>query len=139
MPKATPKKITIVDTEYATLWFYPESGIVHHKIHKFMRKGLYRELVTAGVDCLEKHNATKWLSDNRGNTVVRQEDIAWLNTVSVPRAIRAGFKYWAIVMPAMEIGKMQMRQLVEELGGRGITAKAFSDPDDAMAWLESAG
>jgi hypothetical protein len=112
---------------------------VHHKIYKFMRKGLYRELVTAGLECLEKHSAIKWLSDNRGNTVVRQEDIHWVNTVSVPRAMRAGFKYWAIVMPVKEIGKMQMRALIEELGRRGITVKAFSDPDDAMEWLESVG
>ena len=130
-------KITIIDNEYASLWFYPESRIVHHQIHKFMRKGLYQELVTAGVECLEKHSATKWLSDNRGNPVVRHQDIHWATTVSLPRAMRAGFKYWAIVMPAKEIGKMQMRELIDELGGRGIAVKAFADPDDAMRWLES--
>lgn len=131
-----PKKITIIENEYASLWFYPESGIVHHKIHKFMRKGLYQELVTAGVECLEKYSATKWLSDNRANPVVRHQDIDWVNTVSVPRAIRAGFKYWALVMPAKEIGKMQMRELSEELGRQGIAVKAYSDPDHAMEWLE---
>ena len=131
------RKITIVDTEYASLWFYPETKIVHHKIYKFMAAGLFRQMLTAGAECLEKHHATKWLSDNRGNTVVRQEDIQWGMTVWAPRVVRAGFKYWAIVMPAKAIGKMQMRKLIEEYGQRGVAVQVFPEPDDAMRWLES--
>jgi hypothetical protein len=130
-------KITIVDNEYASLWYYPKSKIVHHKIYKFMPTSLFRELLTSGVECIERHRGAKWLSDDRGNTVFRQEDVLWAHTALAPRLARARLKHWAIVMPAKAIGRMQMRPLIEQYGQLGVIVQAFSEPDDAMRWLES--
>jgi hypothetical protein len=130
-------KITVIDSEDASLWFYPESHIVHHKMHRFLAPGAFQELLTRGVECLEQHQATKWLSDDRDNTVVRPEDIEWGHKVWFPRAVRAGFKYWAIVMPAKAIGQMQMKKLMEEYGQHGVSVKVFASVADGMRWLES--
>ena len=130
-------KKVIIDTEYVSLCFYPESGIVHHTIHQYLPEGVMEELLTTGAEYLEKHNGTKWLSDDRGNTVVRPADAEWGLGVWLPRVLLAGFKYWAVVMPAKAIGKMQMRTLITELAGRGVTVQAFDKLDPAMKWLES--
>ncbi len=135
--KIIPPKVTVIDTEYVTLWFYPATRILHHKIHKFMPAHIFRDAFSTGVEYLEKHKVLKWLSDDRGNTVLSQENTDWARTVWIPRAKRAGFKYWAAIMPAQAIGRLQMRTFVEEYGQLGFTVQAFQDVDEAMAWLES--
>ena len=130
--------LTIFDDEYATLWFHTESRVVHHKIHKFMPDGRFRKLLTAGAEQLKKHKAQKWLSDDRGNAVVRQEDANWARAVWTPRVVRHGFKYWAILMPTKApIWERQMRKLIAEYEQLGVTVQVFSKPDDALKWLES--
>jgi hypothetical protein len=132
--------MTLLENEYATLWFHSEPKIVHHKMHKFLPSDVFRGLLEAGADCLEKHHASRWLSDDRDNpAAVRQEDAQWAETVWSPRVIRAGFKYWAVVMPAQAIGRMQMRKFISDYEQLGVEVRAFESVEDARAWLESTG
>jgi hypothetical protein len=132
--------MTLLDNEYVTLWFHTESKIVHHQMHKFMPSAAFRETLEAGAACLEKYQACRWLSDDRGNTAaVRQADAEWADGVWAPRVIRAGFKYWAVVMPAQAIGQMQMRKFIADYKARGVEVEAFDAPEAARAWLESVG
>jgi hypothetical protein len=136
--KSTPDRVSVVENEFAALWFYPHTRILHSRIHKFMPGTTYQDLLQAGLNYLEKHKASKWLSDNRRSPVVSQDDVRWRSGVWAPRALRAGFKYWAVVMPDKPIGKMQVRLLIEEFGQMGVAVQAFPDVDAAMRWLESA-
>jgi hypothetical protein len=55
------------------------------------------------------------------------------------RVIKAGLKYWAIVVPENAVGSMQMQRLANEYRKRGVTVNAFADLDTALAWLTSVG
>ena len=125
--------VTILDNPYATLWFHPEKGIVHHQIHQFISG----ELLMAGTDVLQKHRATKWLSDHRSNSVLRPEDVEWSHQHWFPQTALAGWKFWAIVRPEKMVGQVTMKGLAATYGKYGITSKSFTDPKDAMWWLES--
>ena len=129
--------ITVIENEDVSLWFHSDAKVVHHKMHRFLAPGVFQQLLTTGAEDLEKYQASKWLSDDRNNTVVRPEDIEWGHKVWFPRAVRAGFKYWAIVMPAKAIGQMQMRKLMEDYGQKGVTVQVFDTVDEGMRWLES--
>jgi hypothetical protein len=130
-------KKKVIENDSMSLWYHPESKIVHHKIHKFSDEGIFREVLSRGADYMEKHNAIKWLSDDLDSPVVRKEDAEWGDKVWAPRVIKAGFKYWAIVQPKKAIGSMQMKMFAEQYGERGVTVKLFDNVDDALAWLES--
>ena len=91
--------VTILDNPYATLWFHPEKGIVHHQIKQFISGQAFRELLLTGTDILTKHKATKWLSDDRSNAVLRPEDVEWSHEHWFPQTALAGWKFWAIVRP----------------------------------------
>src|SRR5688572_5819407 len=91
--------LTIVDSPYATLWYHPGPGIVHHQIHKFISGQAFRDLLLAGLDVLQKNRAQKWLSDDRANAVLRPEDVDWSHQFWFPQTVQAGWKYWAIVQP----------------------------------------
>ena len=86
---------------------------------------------------MTENNASKWLSDDRALPVLRREDMDWAHNEWFPRMVEAGWKFWAIVQPEKVIGQMNIERVVREYLAAGITAKYFSDPDDAMKWLEN--
>ncbi len=130
-------KVVVFDCPRATLWYHPDKKIVHHQIHKFIFGDEFHQLLLAGTEALRKNRATKWLSDDRSNSVLPREEVEWGQTNWFPQTVRAGWKYWAIVQPEKVIAQMNMKSLAEEYAKAGITARFFSDPDEALRWLES--
>jgi hypothetical protein len=127
----------VLDNEFATLYVYPEKKVVHHVIKKFIFGDAFRTLMTRGADVFEEYNCSKWLSDDRKNSALKQEDVEWGQINWENRILAKGWKYWALVMPEKAIGQMNMRRLVDRYAGMGVTVSVFSDPDKAMAWLNS--
>ena len=52
------------------------------------------------------------------------------------RAIAAGWKYWAIVMPDAALGKANMRRFIREYADQGVTVQIFGSPEEALEWLK---
>jgi len=128
---------TILDTEYATLWLHEDKKIVHHKVKKYIHSQNLQQLLMKGYETLKKNRCKKWLSDDLNNGPLGKEDEAWAKAKWFPEVVRAGWKYWAIVMPAQVIGQLNMKRFVDDYAKAGITVSVFSEPDKALAWLES--
>lgn len=129
--------LTILDDEYVTLWYHPDEKVIHHKIHKFLVPGVFEKLLGRGAELMETHGAVKWLSDDRNNVVVSPEDLKWSDTTWAPRVLKAGFKYWAIVVPSQAVAELQMKALREKRRKQGVLVEMFETVEEAMAWLES--
>lgn len=129
----------IFENDAVCLWHHPREGIVHHEMKTVPTSEQFRELLTRGADLLEHYGARKWLSDDRNNTVVREPDSDWAETVWFPRAVRAGFKYWGIVLPKAAIGKLNMRRFATQYAEFGVDVTAVSDPREAYQWLKARG
>ena len=132
------KPVTIIEDEFAGLWYHPHSQVVHHKIRRFLPPGYFAQLLTLGAECLEQHGAQKWLSDDRDSVVVAQDDVGWCEKDWGPRVLEAGFEYWAIVAPTGEVAGRQKDTLVARYRQRGVTVRLFDPVEDALGWLESA-
>jgi len=130
-------KETVIDNEYVALWYYSDKKIVHHRIKKFIFGETFHEFLLAGTELLRKNKAKKWLSDDLDCPVLRKEDTEWGDANWFPQTAKAGWKYWAIVRPKKILGQMSIEKLVEKYSESGIIAKFFTDPDEAMKWLES--
>jgi hypothetical protein len=130
-------KEVVLDNEHITIWYHRDKKIVHHQFHKFTYGKDLQEGLSQGAAILEKNGARKWLSDDRKNTVIGKEDMEWTATVWRPRVIKAGWKYWALVLPEKTIGQMVMKRIIKEYADTGVTVKLFTDPDEAMKWLEA--
>jgi hypothetical protein len=98
----------------------------------------FRDGLTRGVEAMERYGATKWLSDDRANSALTPDDIAWAADVWFPRAKAAGWKHWGIVRPLKVLGQTNLARVVELYAPHGIVARMFAEPDEAMQWLESA-
>lgn len=128
-------RITALENAHISLWFYPDIKIVHHQIHRYTSGALLREANEKGVELLQQHGACKWLSDDRNNGPLPPEDLAWAHDNWTPRAIKAGWKYWALVIPEKAVAKMNMKRFQAEFAQAGVTVQTFNDPESAMAWL----
>jgi hypothetical protein len=132
-----PAPRTIVTNEFATLLYHPQHKIVHHTFHQPVWGASFRDVLTRGVELLERRGATKWLSDDRANGALRPDDGKWAMEVWSRRAIAAGWKYWAIVMPDAGLGKANMRRFIREYADQGVTVQIFGSPEEALTWLRN--
>jgi hypothetical protein len=129
------RRETVVETPFASLWYYPAERIVHHQIHKFIYGEAFRGLLMKGAEVLKAKGATKWVSDDRNNGALRSEDKAWADTSWQPLVIRAGWKTWAIVLPETVIGQMNIRRIVRENEKLSLEVQLFTSPEEALAWI----
>ncbi len=127
----------IYDSPYATLWYHPESKIIHHKIYKFSKAEEFLTFINLASNTLAEKGAKKWLSDDQSVLLVEKEGDT-LNTEKwSKKTIEAGWKYWAIVKPKHVISQINMEKMVKYYNSLGITAKFFTDVDEALHWLEN--
>jgi hypothetical protein len=131
----TTLPIVVLDNEFATLWYHPDTKIVHHEFHKFVYGDAFREVLLAGAETLKAHGSVKWLSDDRLNSAIRDKDMEWGRANWFPMVRAFGWKYWAIVQPQNTLGQLNMKREAEIKIEQGVTVALFDNPDEAMAWL----
>ena len=127
----------LINNDYMALWYDPVSKFVHHKIKKTLPKGAFEELLSTGADYLEKYGMKKWLSDDSNVVAITKEDSEYGDKIWAPRVIKAGFTYWAVVMPTSAMGSLQLNRFVKEYRDRGVTVEVFDSVDAAKTWLNS--
>jgi hypothetical protein len=104
------EKVTILDNEFATMWYYPDTKIVHHQIKKYIYGEHLQELLNRGIETIQKYHAQKWISDDRNNNALTPQDQEWVKNDWLPNAVKAGWKYWAIVNPEKLMGQLCMER-----------------------------
>lgn len=129
--------VTVLNNEFATVWYHADGKIVHHQFHKFIYGQAFRDVLSRGADIFEQYSANKWLSDDRNNSALPADDSAWAIETWNPRVLNCGWTHWAVVMPEKVIGQMNMQRFIQMYSEMGVTVKAFTDPDEALAWLKS--
>ncbi len=132
-------KITILKNEFADMWYYPDTGIIHHKLLQPIKGEDFRNLLMAGLTTVKKYGAQKWLSDDRQNAFVSAEDSAWSQDIWLPQIVQAGWKYWAMLPPEKSRGQINMQRLMNHVDRFKISVEVFSDPKEALDWLVQQG
>ena len=117
--------VTVFDDEYMSLWYYPETGIVHHRMKGYLPPGGFRKPLNASAELLETHRATKYVSDDRANVVVDPDDTEWADDHWYPRVAKAGLKHWALVMPSTVVGTLQGKSILETRRRQGLDVEGF--------------
>ena len=129
--------MTIIDNEFATLKYYPETKIVHHVFHKPIFGAAFREVLDEGIELLKKYGAQKWLSDDRQNMALPPDDSEWAKIDWFSRAAEAGWKYWALVVPPYDLMAQQnYNEFIDNVFEQGVRTMVFTEPESALAWLK---
>ncbi len=130
--------ITALSNDYFDLLFHEDTKIVHHIYKSPMDSEHLQEVLSGGTDLMEKYGATKWVSDNRQLVNAFSDEAAeWVNNVWLPRTIKAGWKYWAMVVPQSVIGQADHVKYVESFFNMGVWVTVYTDVQSAMKWIEA--
>jgi hypothetical protein len=129
-------QIELFKNEQITVLYHPDEKIIHHECHKPYSGKPFQDAIMAGTEALKKNRATKWLSDDRLNPILTPDDQKWAKDVWQPIILKAGWKFWAIVLPKEVIGQMRMNLMAIEYEKLGVTVKTFHDPIEAITWLK---
>lgn len=131
--------IELVNNEYITLEYYPDRKLVYHTIHKPIgnQVEMFQNAMNAGTEALKKYGCCKWLSDDRKNGPLPAEIIQWGFEDWNPRTIKAGWKYWANVVPHEVAAAGTLAPVIEDLYQLGLRMQVFTSTEDALRWLDS--
>ena len=129
-------KITVVDNEFYIAWCYPTQRLIHHQWQKHCVGDDFRKSITGAVEAFEKYNCFKWLSDDRKfDGVLHPDEWTWWETHFTDRAIKAGWKYFAMVFPTKAIAKMSSTALTKYFIARGVETGFFTEFEEAQKWI----
>ncbi len=128
---------TIMENDHITLYYHHDKQMVHHIYKPGIGGQTFKDGLLNGLEWMKKHKAVKWLSDNHLIEGHSDEESQWVNDVWLPKAIAAGWKYWALVVPSSVKGRMNMNEFMEMFFEKGVRVMVFTEPDEAMEWLET--
>ncbi len=129
--------IIVFDSEQITVVYVRETKIIHHTIHKPVGGQPLRDALIAGSEAMRKYGACKWLSDDRKNGPLPQEDLVWSATFWQPYTIKNGWKYWALVVPTELVSAGTLTPVIESLYELGLCMMVFSTLEEAQEWLNA--
>jgi hypothetical protein len=89
----------------------------------------------AVVDIIEGDQCIKWLSDLSQIQGSFDSSKSWISDYVMPRVIRAGLKYQAMVIPKNIFAKLSTQDTIKKINQFEI--RQFSNRQEARAWLDS--
>ncbi|MEP7289868.1 MAG: hypothetical protein ABI947_29305 [Chloroflexota bacterium] len=130
--------IVLYDSKYITVEYWPDKKLIYHTIHQPMSEQLpvFKEALDIGTDALQKYKVSKWLSDDRKNDALTKEGNEWSFNDWQPRTIKAGWKYWAAIVPEELIAAGTLMPVMDILFDLGLRMMVFTDMEKAVAWLD---
>ncbi len=130
--------IILIENEYVTLQYLPDKACLYHVVHKpYPDEELIKNVLNTGAAALTQYGICKWLSDDRKTGPMSPEFIQWGATEFNPRAIAAGWKYWANVVPEQVATAANIFTIMQGVFEMGLRMMVFTDTEKAVQWLDS--
>ncbi len=129
--------IILTDNEYVTLQYVPDKKYLYHVVHKPYPNGqVLKDVLNTGAAALTQYGICKWLSDDRKTGPLAPDVIEWGAKEFNPRAIAAGWKYWANVVPEQLATAADMYAIMQAVHGQGLRMMVFTNTEKAIEWLD---
>jgi len=92
-------------------------------------------LLDAEIAALNDHKGSRLLADCRRQRVLSPVDQLRADKEWTPRALAAGLKQFAIVLPVSALAAMNLRDLLAKVPKRVMEIGYFATVEEARAWL----
>jgi hypothetical protein len=94
----------------------------------------FAALLDAEIQALTEHGCSRMLADCRRQRVLNQADQERAEREWTPRAIAAGLKRFAVVLPVSDVAAANLRSRLDSATS-AIRIRYFASLDEAMEWL----
>lgn len=95
----------------------------------------FARLLDAEIRALTEHRASRLLADCRRQRVLRLDDQERADREWLPRALAAGLKRFAIVLPTSVLAAMNVQDRLNKVPSAMLDIAYFEQIDKARAWL----
>jgi hypothetical protein len=87
------------------------------------------------LQAIKKHHASRGLIDTLRLRALSQADQDWVLQVWFPRALAAGLRRWAVVMPESTLAMLSTEDVSSGVRGTMLDGALFSSVAEARKWL----
>jgi hypothetical protein len=94
----------------------------------------FAEMLDSGVVALKKHHGSRWLADCRRQRVLNPADTERADREWLPKAVSAGLRRFAVVLPESGLAAMDIKEREGTLSAR-LEVGYFASVDEAREWL----
>jgi hypothetical protein len=95
----------------------------------------FKELLDAEIRALQEHRGWKLLADCRQQKVINPADQERANREWLPRALTAGLKRFAVVLPKSGLAEMNIREALGKVPETELQVAYFATVAEGKAWL----
>jgi stage II sporulation SpoAA-like protein len=95
----------------------------------------FADLLEAGVQALKDHRGSRWLADCRLQKVLIPADQERAGREWLPRALGAGLKRFAVILPASGLARMNLKDSLDAIPSTSLEVGYFDTVEQAREWL----
>jgi hypothetical protein len=95
----------------------------------------FAALLDAELRALKEHRGSRLLADCRRQKVLNPKDQDLANREWLPRALKAGLKRFAVVVPASVVADMNIRDSLDKASAADLQVGYFATAEEARAWV----
>jgi hypothetical protein len=126
-----------VDTAYVLIRWDGYGPWVYVKWRGWANSAEYKAAQEAVITALRENHASRNLIDSTDSRVVSDEDQKWLVENWIPRAVAAGRRWTAIVLPKSALGRTIAENIDKHPQSRLVKVQHFETVEEASAWLST--
>jgi hypothetical protein len=126
-----------LDTPYVLVSWDGEGPWVFIKWKAWANSREYRAAQEAVIVALRENHGSRNLIDSTDSRVVSDADQQWLIEDWIPRAMAAGRRWTAIVLPKSALGRTITENIDKHPGSNLAKVEHFQTVEEAAAWLST--
>jgi hypothetical protein len=126
-----------LEAPYVSVRWVSAGRWVHVEWKAWANSPEYRAAHETVLQALREHRCAKNLIDATHARVVSDADQKWLIEEWIPRAIAAGRRWTAVVMPKSALGRTISENIDKRPRPSGTNVQYFQTVEDAAAWLST--
>jgi len=119
----------------ASVRWDPTSKLVLVEWEGWADSAEFEALLDAEIRALSEHHASRLLADCRRQKVLHPDDQERADNEWLPRALVAGLKRFAIVLPNSVLAAMNVQDRLGKVPSATLDIAYFEGVDEARAWL----
>jgi hypothetical protein len=109
-------------------------NVVHIEAKGWADTAESHAVLDSAMRAMTDHQGSRWLFDGRDMKAIKQSDLRWITEVWLPRALAAGLRVAAIVMPTSHSAMKNIDDMAKAAEDE-IEVRYFSSVENAREWL----